>query len=142
LVTGPCRRSKATATKARDAPLLVSGQVVVRGAEAPALRKTLRVHIESWNPESMIGRADRMPVELDAEGRFAVYALPCNVDYAFFVDGNVASGGYLEFEPGTTGLVLEVSAGGSIDASFLVDPAWGYLHVSFARVGAPRIRRQ
>jgi len=69
--------------------------------------------------------------------RFAVYALPCNVDYAFFVDGNVASGGYLAFEPGTTGLVLEVSAGGSIDASFLVDPAWGYLHVSFARAGAP-----
>ena len=46
-------------------------------------------------------------------------------------------GGHRKFEPGTTGLVLEVSPGGSIAASFLVDPAWGYLTVSFARTDAP-----
>ena len=119
-------------------PLLVSGQVVVRDAEdGAAFLKTLRAHIESWDPEAFFGRADRLPVELDAEGRFTVHAVARNVRYGFFVDGNVARGGHRKFEPGTTGLVLEVSPGGSIAASFLVDPAWGYMTISFRPADAP-----
>lgn len=122
----------------RRPPLLVSGQVVVRGAADPAaFRAGLRAHIESWNPEAAFGRADRTSVELDAEGRFAVYAAARNVDYVFLVDGNTLPGAHAKFTPGTVGLEVVVAPGGVFSISYLVDPQWGMLWVSATRKGAP-----
>lgn len=122
----------------RRPPLLVSGQVVVRGAADPAaFRAGLRAHIESWNPEAVIGRADRMQVQLDAEGRFAVHAAARNVHYVFLVDGNTLPGAYANFTPGTVGLEVVVAPGGVFSISYLVDPQWGMLWVSATRKGAP-----
>lgn len=122
----------------RSPPLLVSGQVVVRGAADPAaFRATLRPRIESWNPEASFGRADWTPVHLDAEGRFTVHAAARNVDYVFVVDGNTLPGAYAKFTPGTVGLEVLVAPGGAFTVSYRVDPQWGMLWVAATRQGAP-----
>jgi hypothetical protein len=122
----------------RPPPLLVSGQVVVRGAAEPAaLLRTLRVSIASWPPGTLFGRPDHMPVQLDADGRFDVRGMARNKDYELQIDGNVRGDLLREFTPGTAGLVLEVSQGARIDTSFLVDPSWGTLCVSFRQTGTP-----
>jgi hypothetical protein len=122
----------------RRPPLLLSGQVVVRGAADPAkFRAGLRAYIHSRDPELAFGRPDRMPVPLDAEGRFAVYATTRNVDYVFYVDGNTLPGAYAKFTPGTAGLEVVAAPGGAFAVSYLVNPQWGMLWVSAQRQGAP-----
>lgn len=122
----------------RPPPLLVSGQVVVRGAAEPAaFRATLRARIESWNPEASFGRADWTPVQLDAEGRFAVHAAARNVDYVFVVDGNTLPGAHAKFTPGTVGLEVLAAPGGAFTISYRVDPQWGMLWVAATQRGAP-----
>ncbi len=122
----------------RPPPLLVSGQVVVRGAADPAaFRAKLQARIESWNPEASFGRPDWLPVQLDEEGRFVVHSSPRNVDYVFVVDGNTLPGAFAKFTPGTVGLVVPASPGNTLEVSYRVDPQWGTLTVSLVRVGAP-----
>jgi hypothetical protein len=55
----------------------------------------------------------------------------------FVVDGNALPGAFAKFTPGTVGLVVPVSPGNKLEVSYLVDPQWGTLSVSLARVGAP-----
>lgn len=105
-------------------PLLVAGQVIAIGGH-PAMLSSLSVELECRPPGEHQGwfREGRR-FQLDAQQRFEVRGRPRDRQFRLVVLGDCAPHVPREFKPGTTDLRVEVTAGGWVAATFLVDPLW------------------
>ncbi|MEM7203941.1 MAG: hypothetical protein AAF628_27015 [Planctomycetota bacterium] len=109
----------------RDLPLLVRGQVVgldpsTMGGDPLAHRARVQVEIQHQAPDAQDGWDWIDLLQLDADGRFEVWALPQPGQYRAVARGDIPSRD-ARFEPGTSDLVIQVEAPGTVHAEFLVD---------------------
>lgn len=111
----------------RQPPLLVAGQVVVAaGVLATDILGHVFVELERCAPGERESwqQAHEFGARLDAEGRFEVRGHARGQKFRILVRGNCAPQPPREFVPGTADLRLEVTAGSTVSATFLVTPSW------------------
>jgi hypothetical protein len=123
-------------------PLLVSGRIIGPGGTLPAgvELEVERLTSDSWldlNPNSVpLWSRIGLPSKVAPDGTFAVRSLQQDGRYRLQVRGACCPH-TIEFAPGTADLMVQVTNGASLTATFLYDPAVEVCQVKLVASVAP-----